>query len=59
MYKRQSYIYNDNTVVYKVAANGAITATSISALKADDTDLIDGYTTGNILTVIVVTSVNP
>ena len=47
-----SYIYDDATVVYEVAKNGAITVSSIDAIEKGDT--IEGYTTNGILTMVVV-----
>ena len=51
-----SYVYDDATVVYKVA-NGAISVSSIGALKADNNDTVVGFTTNGVLTMIVVTTV--
>ena len=52
-----AYIYDDATVVYKVAANGTITKSSIAAVKADDNDTVIGYTTKGVLTMVVIKTV--
>ena len=49
------YSYNENTAVYVVKADDSIVASNIASVKYDANDTVVGYTTNNVLTMIVIT----
>ena len=52
-----SYIYDDATTVYVIDVDGNIAASSISAIEADANDVVEGYTTKGVLTMVIITEV--
>jgi|GEM_PF-6202898 len=49
--------YNDATQIFKIAADGSISAVTVASVKFDANDTVVYYTTNNVLTYAVITEV--